>query len=58
MRQDITRFADLRAERWLALPYGPAQVFGRPWEIRAEVRSVVRERAPQLISRRPPRRRA
>ena len=49
MRRDITRFADLRAEGWLALPYGPAEVFGRPWQIAAEVRAAVRSRAPALL---------
>jgi len=49
MRKDLTRFADLRREGWLVLPYGPAEVFGRPWEIEAEVRNALRARAPQLL---------
>ena len=49
MRRDITRFVDFRRDRWLMLPYGPAEVFGRPWEIPAEVRVVVQDRAPHLL---------
>lgn len=49
MRKDITRAKDMRDEGWLVHPYGPAQVFGRPWEIRAEVRSDIRKRAPHLL---------
>lgn len=49
MRKDLTRFADLRREGWLVLPYGPVEVFGRPDEIHAEVRVEVRRRAPQLL---------
>jgi very-short-patch-repair endonuclease len=49
MRRDLTRFADLRGEGWLVLPYGPAEVFGRPWQIAAEVRAAVRARAPGLL---------
>jgi hypothetical protein len=49
MRKDITRGTDLRREKWLCLPYGPAEVFGRPWEIAPELRSLVRERAPHLL---------
>lgn len=51
MRRDLTRFADLRAEGWLVLPYGPAEVFGRPWQITSEVRAAVRARAPGLLRR-------
>ena len=51
MRADITRSVDLRTEGWLVLYYGPAQVFGRPWQIAPELRAVVRERAPRLIRR-------
>jgi very-short-patch-repair endonuclease len=50
MRRDLTRFADLRREGWLVLPYGPAEVFQRPWEIRAEVLEALRDRAPRLLS--------
>lgn len=49
MRKDLTRFADLRRERWLAFAYGPVEVFRRPWEIRAEVRTAVFDRAPHLL---------
>lgn len=57
MRRDLTRFKDFRGERWLMLPYGPAEVFKRPWEIRGEVRAEVATRAQHLIAkpRRPPR---
>jgi very-short-patch-repair endonuclease len=51
MRKDITRSTDMRGERWLVIEYGPAEVFGRPWQIAPELRSVVRERAPQLMRR-------
>jgi hypothetical protein len=51
MRRDLTRFADLRSEGWLCLAYGPAETFGRAWQITAEVRAAVRERAPHLIGR-------
>lgn len=50
MRRDLTRFADLRQEGWLVLAYGPAEVFGRPWQIATEVRAAVRGRAPALLS--------
>ena len=53
MRRDMTRFSDMRREGWLVLAYGPAEVFGRPWEIEADVRTAVRTRAPQLLRRRP-----
>lgn len=49
MRKDLTRFADVRREHWLPLPFGPAEVFRRPWEIRAEVRREIRSRAPHLL---------
>jgi hypothetical protein len=49
MRRDLTRFKDFRDERWLMLPYGPAQTFKRPWEIRGEVHAAVAERAPHLL---------
>jgi hypothetical protein len=49
MRKDLTRFADLRREGWLCFPYGPAETFGRPWQITGEVRAAVRERAPHLL---------
>ena len=49
MRRDLTRMADLRAEGWLVLPYGPAEVFSRPWEITGEVRAAIRQRSPHLL---------
>lgn len=56
LRRDITRTGDLRRERWLALLFGPAEVFGRPHQVRLDVLQAVQERAPHLI-RRPLRRR-
>jgi len=44
MRSDLTRATDLRREGWLVFPYGPAEVFGRPWEIEQEVRAAARGR--------------
>jgi hypothetical protein len=55
MRRDITRNADLRREGWLCCLYGPAEVFGRPWEIKAEVRALLTRRAPALVRRHRPR---
>jgi hypothetical protein len=52
MRKDITRGVDLRREGWLVLEFGPAEVFGRPWQIRPEVRYRIAERAPHLLPRR------
>ena len=52
MRRDITRATDLRREGWEVYLYGPAEVFGRPWEIAAEVRATIQRRAPHLITRR------
>lgn len=49
MRKDMTRFAELRREGWLVLMYGPAEVFGRPWEIESEVRAALALRAPHLL---------
>jgi very-short-patch-repair endonuclease len=57
MRRDITRETDMRREGWRVLDYGPAEVFGRPWEIAPEVRQLVQERAPHLLRRRPSRQR-
>ena len=50
MRKDITRQVDMRSERWRVLEYGPAQVFGRPWAIRPEVRREIARRAPHLLA--------
>lgn len=52
MRKDLTRGKDMRDDEWLSLPYGPAEVFKRPWQIAPEVRKYVRERAPHLLGRR------
>ena len=52
MRRDITRDADMRRERWLTLEYGPAEVFGRPWQIAPELRALIRTRAPHLLGTR------
>lgn len=49
MRRDITRGADMRRQGWLTLLYGPSEVFGRPWEIRPEVRALIADRAPGLL---------
>lgn len=49
MRKDITRFGDLRRAGWAVLTYGPAEVFGRPWQIAPEVRQLIAERAPNLL---------
>lgn len=51
MRRDMTRFADMRSEGWLVLAYGPAEVFGRPWQVTSEVRAAVHHRAPALLRR-------
>jgi very-short-patch-repair endonuclease len=51
MRRDITRAIDLRQRGWLVLFYGPAQVFGRPWQIGPELWQLMAERAPRLVRR-------
>lgn len=51
MRRDITRTTDLRQRGWLVLCYGPAQVFGRPWQIGPELWQLVGQRAPRLVRR-------
>jgi very-short-patch-repair endonuclease len=50
MRKDITRAADLRRAGWLVLLFGPAEVFGRPWQIAPEVRYLIGQRAHQLLA--------
>lgn len=50
MRRDLTRNTDMRREGWLCCLYGPAEVFGRPWEITAEVRAALARRAPHLLT--------
>jgi hypothetical protein len=52
MRKDITRAADLRRDGWACLLYGPAEVFGKPWQIAPELRALIRFRAPHLLLRR------
>lgn len=54
MRKDISRETDLRREGWKCLSYGPAEVFGRPWQIAPELRALIKERAPHLLRRRRP----
>lgn len=49
MRRDITRGGDMRRAGWLVVPYGPAEVFGRPWQIARELRELIRARAPRLL---------
>lgn len=58
MRKDLTRGVDTRSEHWETLEYGPAEVFGRPWVIHAEVRLKIKERAPHLLVPRRRQRRA
>jgi very-short-patch-repair endonuclease len=53
MRRDITRLTDLRRHGWLVLLYGPAQVFGHPWQIAPELRQLIGQRAPELLRRQP-----
>jgi len=53
MRKDITRAKDMREQGWLVHPYGPAEVFGRPWAIRAQVRSDIQRRGPTCSLRAP-----
>jgi hypothetical protein len=53
MRRDITRERDMRLDDWLTLYFGPAEVFGRPTSVGAEVYAAVRARAPELLPRRP-----
>jgi very-short-patch-repair endonuclease len=52
MRKDITRHGDLRRAGYETLFYGPAEVFGRPWSIAAELRHLIAIRAPQMLPRR------
>jgi hypothetical protein len=52
MRKDITRGTDLRVEGWLCLLYGPAEVFGRPWQIAPELTRFIGQRAGHLLRRR------
>ena len=51
MRRDLTRLVDLHRDGWLVLSYGPAEVFGRPWEIAGDVRVAIRAGAPHLLVR-------
>ena len=49
MRKDITRFTDMRRDEWMTVPYGPAEVFGRPYLIKPEIRELIRQRAPFVL---------
>ncbi len=49
MRRDMTRGVDLVAHGWLAIAFGPAEVFGRPWQIGPLVAQVLEDRAPALL---------
>lgn len=49
MRNDITRAIDVHVGQWLSIAFGPAQVFGRPWEIGPVVRTTLHERAPDYL---------
>lgn len=51
MRKDITRERDMRLDGWRVLYYGPAEVYRRPESIGVEVVSLVRRRAPALLTR-------
>lgn len=52
MRKDITRTGDMRRNAWEVWPQGPAEVFGRPWQLEAEIREHVRRYAPHVLGRR------
>ncbi|HEY2271247.1 MAG TPA: hypothetical protein VGH30_00625 [Jatrophihabitantaceae bacterium] len=54
MRRDLTRFFDMRNGEWAVVPYGPAEVFNRPWQIKQEVRRLIIARAPHLLPARRP----
>jgi hypothetical protein len=49
MRKDMTKAFQLRRDGWIVLLYGPAEVFKRPYQIRAEVFYHVRTRTPHLV---------
>jgi hypothetical protein len=49
MRKDITRVVDLRREGWEVREFGPAEVFGAPWQVAPELRALIRARAPHLL---------
>jgi hypothetical protein len=46
MRRDITRGIGVISNRWLSVPFGPAEVFGRPWTLAPLVRGFIELRAP------------
>jgi hypothetical protein len=54
MRKDITRDVDMRREGWEVRAFGPAEVFGSPWQIAPELRALIRKRAPHLLRPRRP----
>jgi hypothetical protein len=49
MRKDITRAIDVHVGEWLSIAFGPAQVFGRPWQIGPIVRTTLLDRAPHYL---------
>ncbi len=49
MRRDITRAIDIEWDGWHAEVFGPAQVFGRPWEIGPFLRAVLDRIAPGYL---------
>jgi hypothetical protein len=49
MRKDITRELDMRRHHWCLFEYGPAEVFGRPWQIGPQIRREIERRAPHLL---------
>lgn len=46
MRKDITRAIDVDKGGWKSVVFGPAEVFGRKWEIAPYVRTLLDERDP------------
>jgi hypothetical protein len=52
MRRDITRDLDYQWAGWRVITFGPAEVFGRPDQVASLVRTVLRERDPDLLRRR------
>ena len=46
MHRDITRGIDVVGNDWLSVPFGPAEVFKRPWAIAPLVRALIDRRAP------------
>lgn len=46
MHRDITRGIDVVGNDWLSVPFGPTEVFKRPWSIAPLVRALIERRAP------------